>query len=217
MKTKIMSIVGALLLISMVSYAQVTTKTAMETLETAINKFKKSDGLIVDMSLKISIAPSLDMKLYTRGDKCAIEMDGGIVYYANGTSWEYDEEDNEVEIKTIGKNDMDDMAMIATMPKEFEIDFKEVDSKSFKTAKSTVKFKENGNNIEYKSEKDGATLTMNINKTTKNFSSFKVKKGIVVVTITYNSVRYSCSEAQVTFDASKHPGVKIIDKRKNKK
>lgn len=206
-----------LILVSGTCFAQFSSKQAMELLQESVSKFSATDNYVIDMALKVSIAPTIDMTVYWRKDRCAIKIDGGMSYYHDNTMWEYDEEDNEIVISDMGKDEMDKMAAIAILPASFKTEMKVIDAKSFKTDKATFTFEVDGNDVEYTTKKDGAKLIITINSKTRNISKLKLKKGLVSMNLTYKKIVYSCSEESATFNKAKYPTATIKDKRKKKK
>lgn len=193
-------------------HAELTTEQAMEIMSTSINKFVEAKGLSMKMGIKVPVVPTMDFQVFYKDSMMAVAMDGGKIFFENDRVYEYDKEDNEVEIRSLEKDDPKELIQIGILPTMFEVSsIQKIDKKSFHMGKGTVRFEEKGDRIVYTTKAEAGTLEIQIEKAKKDLRQLKVKKGIVSMTITYSNLKYSCSDADVKFDAANFPNVKIKD------
>lgn len=192
--------------------AELTTEQAMEIMSTSIGKFVDAKGLSMKLGIKIPIVPTMEFQVFCKDSLLAVAMDGGKIFFKEDRVWEYDQEDNEVEIRALEKDDPKDLILIGTMPKNFELSsIKAIDKKSFHMGKGTVRFEEKGDKVIYTTKAEAGSLEVQVDKKKKDLCQLKVKKGLVSMTVTYSNLKYTCSDAEVMFDAANYPGVKIKD------
>ena len=172
------------------------------------------DRLAMTMDLKIPIIGTISSRTYSLGDKFRIEgavKDKTVITWIDGdTEWTYNQEKNEIVIKkrdpektneaTEGK---DDMKMFEKITEGYDVTLEKETEEAWyflcKKAKTNKK------------KDDPKKMNLSVQKGT--FMPLSISAKMNGVTITMRDLAFDVTEADVTFDASRYPGVTIKDER----
>ena len=199
-------------LLSVAALAQ-TPEEIIAKMEEVMNANEK-DGLIMTMDIKMPIIGTMSTKTYSLGDKTRMELEAGgktaVSWLCNGTTWTYDSEKNEVEIKkdeakkdSSASSDNGDAEMLIGITEGYDVSIKkETDEAWYILCKKSKTNKE---------KDDPKTMNLVIRKS--NYYPISLSAKLSGVTMTLRDFDFGVSEEMVTFNEKDYPGVKIIDKR----
>lgn len=207
---KLLSFV-ALAVIAVSSFAQTPVQilSRMEEEMTA----HEPEGIVMTIDVKIPILGVMTSKTYSRGNKSYIRAS---MLGKNINSWIdsqctyiYDPDKNEVTIKDYSSEDdadADNAEMFAGISEGYDVTIKkETDVAWYLQCK---KRKES-------TDKD-APKEMEVVVSKKNYWPLSLTTKVNGTTMVLRGISFGVSEEKVTFDMSKHPGIKVIDNRSQK-
>ena len=196
----------AVLVAVMAAVAQ-TPKEIVDRMEATMNAHEK-EGVIMTVDLKLLIVGTTTSKSYMLGDKTRVEMKMmgvQIITWSDGEKdWTYISKDNTLTIeKSKGDaSEAGDTEMFSGITDGYDVTLKKetADAWYFLCKKS----KRN------KEKDDPKTIDLVISK--KNYYPLSLKASVSGMTMTMREISFGVTEADVTCDPSKFPGVKIIRK-----
>ena len=201
----------ALAIIAVSSFAQ-TPVQILSRMEEEMNAHEP-EGIVMTIDVKIPILGVMTSKTYSLGDKSYIKAN---MLGKNINTWVdsectyiYDPDSNEVTIKdfSIEDNaDADNAGMFEGITAGYDVTLKrETDVAWYLQCK---KLKSN-------QDKDSPKeLEVVVSK--KNYYPLSLTTKVKGTTMVLRGISFGVSEDKVTFDVSKHPGIKVIDKRSQK-
>lgn len=184
-----------------------TPKEIVDRMEATMNAHEK-EGVIMTVDLKLLIVGTTTSKSYMLGDKTRVEMKMmgvQIITWSDGEKdWTYISKDNTLTIeKSKGDaSEAGDTEMFSGITDGYDVTLKKetADAWYFLCKKS----KRN------KEKDDPKTIDLVISK--KNYYPLSLKASVSGMTMTMREISFGVTEADVTCDPSKFPGVKIIRK-----
>ena len=194
-------------LVSVVAAVAQTPKEIVDRMEATMNAHEK-EGIIMTVDLKLLIVGTTTSKSYMLGDKTRVEMKMmgvQIITWSDGEKdWTYISKDNTLTIeKSKGDaSEAGDTEMFSGITDGYDVTLKKetADAWYFLCKKS----KRN------KEKDDPKTIDLVISK--KNYYPLSLKASVSGMTMTMREISFGVTEADVTCDPSKFPGVKIIRK-----
>ena len=194
-------------LVSVVAAVAQTPKEIVDRMEATMNAHEK-EGVIMTVDLKLLIVGTTTSKSYMLGDKTRVEMKMmgvQIITWSDGEKdWTYISTDNTLTIeKSKGDaSEAGDTEMFSGITDGYDVTLKKetADAWYFLCKKS----KRN------KEKDDPKTIDLVISK--KNYYPLSLKASVSGMTMTMREISFGVTEADVTCDPSKFPGVKIIRK-----
>ena len=166
------------------------------------------EGIAMTVDIKIPILGTATSRSYVYGSKLRVEMKMmGVqtVTWSDGeTSWTYVSKDNSLTIRSAGhkKANTGDVELFMGITDGYDVSMK----KETAGAWHLLCKKSKGN----KDEDDPKTMDLVVSK--KNYYPLSLKASMSGMTMTMRDISFDVTEADVTFDPSKFPGVKIIRK-----
>lgn len=166
------------------------------------------EGIAMTVDIKIPILGTATSRSYVYGSKLRVEMKmmgTQVVTWSDGeTSWTYVSKDNSLTIKSAGhkKANTGDVELFMGITDGYDVSMK----KETADAWHLLCKKSKGN----KDEDDPKTMDLVVSK--KNYYPLSLKASMSGMTMTMRDISFDVTEADVTFDPSKFPGVKIIRK-----
>lgn len=166
------------------------------------------EGIAMTVDIKIPILGTATSRSYVYGSKLRVEMKMmGVqtVTWSDGeTSWTYVSKDNSLTIRSAGhkKANTGDVELFMGITDGYDVSMK----KETADAWHLLCKKSKGN----KDEDDPKTMDLVVSK--KNYYPLSLKASMSGMTMTMRDISFDVTEADVTFDPSKFPGVKIIRK-----
>lgn len=184
-----------------------TPKEIVDRMEATMNAHEK-EGIIMTVDLKLLIVGTTTSKSYMLGGKTRVEMKMmgvQIITWSDGEKdWTYISKDNTLTIeKSKGDaSEAGDTEMFSGITDGYDVTLKKetADAWYFLCKKS----KSN------KEKDDPKTIDLVISK--KNYYPLSLKASVSGMTMTMREISFGVTEADVTCDPSKFPGVKIIRK-----
>lgn len=184
-----------------------TPKEIVDRMEATMNAHEK-EGVIMTVDLKLLIVGTTTSKSYMLGNKTRVEMKMmgvQIITWSDGEKdWTYISKDNTLTIeKSKGDaSEAGDTEMFSGITDGYDVTLKKetADAWYFLCKKS----KSN------KEKDDPKTIDLVISK--KNYYPLSLKASVSGMTMTMREISFGVTEADVTCDPSKFPGVKIIRK-----
>ena len=184
-----------------------TPKEIVDRMEATMNAHEK-EGVIMTVDLKLLIVGTTTSKSYMLGGKTRVEMKMmgvQIITWSDGEKdWTYISKDNTLTIeKSKGDaSEAGDTEMFSGITDGYDVTLKKetADAWYFLCKKS----KSN------KEKDDPKTIDLVISK--KNYYPLSLKASVSGMTMTMREISFGVTEADVTCDPSKFPGVKIIRK-----
>jgi outer membrane lipoprotein-sorting protein len=184
-----------------------TPKEIVDRMEATMNAPEK-EGIIMTVDLKLLIVGTTTSKSYMLGGKTRVEMKMmgvQIITWSDGEKdWTYISKDNTLTIeKSKGDaSEAGDTEMFSGITDGYDVTLKKetADAWYFLCKKS----KRN------KEKDDPKTIDLVISK--KNYYPLSLKASVSGMTMTMREISFGVTEADVTCDPSKFPGVKIIRK-----
>ena len=184
-----------------------TPKEIVDRMEATMNAHEK-EGVIMTVDLKLLIVGTTTSKSYMLGGKTRVEMKMmgvQIITWSDGEKdWTYISKDNTLTIeKSKGDaSEAGDTEMFSGITDGYDVTLKKetADAWYFLCKKS----KRN------KEKDDPKTIDLVISK--KNYYPLSLKASVSGMTMTMREISFGVTEADVTCDPSKFPGVKIIRK-----
>ena len=194
-------------LVSVVAAVAQTPKEIVDRMEATMNAHEK-EGVIMTVDLKLLILGTTTSKSYMLGGKTRVEMKMmgvQIITWSDGEKdWTYISKDNTLTIeKSKGDaSEAGDTEMFSGITDGYDVTLKKetADAWYFLCKKS----KSN------KEKDDPKTIDLVISK--KNYYPLSLKASVSGMTMTMREISFGVTEADVTCDPSKFPGVKIIRK-----
>lgn len=216
LKMKKLFFTGAILLISVLSFAQRDPK-AKAILDQVSAKFKTYKSITANFSYQIRNAAGKVMASKTgtvqmEGDKYAINLGGTKIISDGVTVWNYDPSAKEVTVNSVSSSE-NTITPQKLFTDFYNKDFKYVLDKDDKVGKTPV------NKIVMQpldKNKPIARLYLAIDKITKNIISTTVveKSGNrYIYDLSNFKPNTSIASSNFTFDQSKYPGVEVVDLR----
>ena len=184
-----------------------TPKEIVDRMEATMNAHEK-EGIIMTVDLKLLIVGTTTSKSYMLGGKTRVEMKMMgvqiITWSDREKDWTYISKDNTLTIeKSKGDaSEAGDTEMFSGITDGYDVTLKKetADAWYFLCKKS----KSN------KEKDDPKTIDLVISK--KNYYPLSIKASVSGMTMTMREISFGVTEADVTCDPSKFPGVKIIRK-----
>ena len=174
------------------------------------DRFDK-EGFSMVMEIKMPIIGAVSTTVYTFGNKYKMILNvkdkGAITWTDRTTDWVYDESKNEVTIsatKASKESEADsNKKMLDSVTDGYDVQLKEETDTAwyFRCTKSKTNTKKD----------DPKAMDLVVSKST--YLPISLKSTLRGVTVTLRDFAIGVSEDDVTFDASKYPTAKIIDKR----
>ena len=167
-----------------------------------------SEGVAMTVDIKIPILGTATSRSYVYGSKLRVEMkmmSVQVVTWSDGeTSWTYVSKDNSLTIRSAGhkKANTGDVELFMGITDGYDVSMK----KETAGAWHLLCKKSKGN----KDEDDPKTMDLVVSK--KNYYPLSLKASMSGMTMTMREISFDVTEADVTFDIAKYPGVKIIRK-----
>lgn len=194
-------------LVAVVAAVAQTPKEIVDRMEATMNAHEK-EGVIMTVDLKLLIVGTTTSKSYMLGGKTRVEMKMmgvQIITWSDGEKdWTYISKDNTLTIeKSKGDaSEAGDTEMFSGITDGYDVTLKKetADAWYFLCKKS----KRN------KEKDDPKTIDLVISK--KNYYPLSLKASVSGMTMTMREISFGVTEADVTCDPSKFPGVKIIRK-----
>ena len=184
-----------------------TPKEIVDRMEATMNAHEK-EGVIMTVDIKIPILGTATSRSYVYGSKFRVEMKMmgvQVVTWSDGeTSWTYVSKDNSLTIQSAGhkKANTGDTELFMGITDGYDVSMK----KETAGAWHLLCKKSKGN----KDEDDPKTMDLVVSK--KNYYPLSLKASMSGMTMTMRDISFDVTEADVTFDIAKYPGVKIIRK-----
>lgn len=174
----------------------------------------ESEGVIMTVETKIPIIGTIRMKSYMLGDKLRMEttmMGADLIIWDDGiTEYTYNSKDNEITIdKGAGSSSEDsgDMDMFSGITDGYTVSIKKETADAW-----YILCKKNKDNV---NKEDPKNMDVVVAKGTYYPVSLSAK--IDGVTMIMKDISFGVTQEQMTFDLSKYPDAKIIDKRNEPK
>ena len=208
MKMKKITTILATLALALSAFAQ-TPEEIISRMEEEMDKHE-SEGVIMNVDIKIPILGTISSRTWTLGDKMRMEaksMGKTIINWDDGTtSWTYNADKNELEIensKPSSSSDEGDTEMFKGVTDGYDVSIKkETDDAWYIHCKKSKTNKE---------KDDPKNMDIVVAKGTYFPKSLSAKMS--GVTLTMRDVVFGVKEEDVTFDQSKYSGATIVDKR----
>ena len=185
-----------------------TPEEILSRMEEAVSQHE-SDGVVMTIDIKIPLLGTLSTTAWSLGDKMRGEMKMGgessIVWSDGVTQWSYTPKENTIEIendkpKASGEADSE---MFKGITEGYDVSIKkETDEAWYFQCKKSKSNKE---------KDDPKKMEVVVSKSTYFPISLSAK--LHGVTTTIRNIGFGVTEEQVTFDMSKYPGAKVVDKR----
>ena len=194
-------------LVSVVAAVAQTPKEIVDRMEAEMNSHA-GEGIAMTVDIKIPILGTATSRSYVYGSKLRVEMKTmgvQVVTWSDGeTSWTYVSKDNSLTIQSAGhkKANTGDTELFMGITDGYDVSMK----KETADAWHLLCKKSKGN----KDEDDPKTMDLVVSK--KNYYPLSLKASMSGMTMTMREISFGVTEADVTCDPSKFPGVKIIRK-----
>ena len=188
-----------------------TPQQIVSQMETELEKHE-SDGVVMDIDVKIPILGTMTTKTYTLGDKARIEgeaMGVKVITWTDGkTTWTYNSKKNEVEIDKTSEDasaSEGDMEMFSGITEGYDVTIdKETSTEWYLLCKKSKS----------KSNKDKDTpKKMNLVVAKKTYMPKSLSVKFSGMTMTMRNISFGVTEKQVTFNANDYPSVTIVNKQ----
>ena len=166
------------------------------------------EGIAMTVDIKIPILGTATSRSYVYGSKLRVEMKmmgAQVVTWSDGeTSWTYVSKDNSLIIRSAGhkKANTGNVELFMGITDGYDVSMK----KETAGAWHLLCKKSKGN----KDEDDPKTMDLVVSK--ENYYPLSLKASMSGMTMTMREISFGVTEADVTCDPSKFPGVKIIRK-----
>ena len=166
------------------------------------------EGIAMTVDIKIPILGTATSRSYVYGSKLRVEMKmmgAQVVTWSDGeTSWTYVSKDNSLIIRSAGhkKANTGNVELFMGITDGYDVSMK----KETAGAWHLLCKKSKGN----KDEDDPKTMDLVVSK--NNYYPLSLKASMSGMTMTMRDISFDVTEADVTFDIAKYPGVKIIRK-----
>ena len=186
-----------------------TPQQIVSQMETELGKHE-SEGVVMDIDVKIPILGTMTTKTYTLGDKARIEGEARgvkVITWTDGkTTWTYNSKKNEVEIDKSSEDasaSEGDMEMFSDITEGYDVTIdKETNAEWYLLCKKS------------KSNKDkDAPKKMNLVVAKKTYMPKSLSVKVSGMTMTMRNISFGVNEKQVTFNANDYPGVTIVNKQ----
>lgn len=204
---RIITLLAAMAL-ALAAFAQ-TPEEIVSKMEEAF-KAHEAEGLIMTMDIKIPIIGTISSDSRMLGDKIKVvgNMAGqSIITWTDGkTSWSYDSQKNEIEIKDEDlskKSDSDNKEMFTGVTDGYDVSIKKETDTEWQ-----LHCKKSKTNTD---KDDPKNMELVVAKGT--FYPVILKAKLKGVTLTMRNIGFGVKEKEVTFNAADYPGVTIVDKR----
>lgn len=194
-------------LVAVVAAVAQTPKEIVDRMEAEMNSHA-GEGIAMTVDIKIPILGTATSRSYVYGSKLRVEMkmmSVQVVTWSDGeTSWTYVSKDNSLTIQSAGhkKANTGDVELFMGITDGYDVLMK----KETADAWHLLCKKSKGN----KDEDDPKTMDLVVSK--KNYYPLSLKASMSGMTMTMREISFDVTEADVTFDIAKYPGVKIIRK-----
>ena len=193
--------------VAVVAAVAQTPKEIVDRMEAEMNSHA-GEGIAMTVDIKIPILGTATSRSYVYGSKLRVEMKMmgvQVVTWSDGeTSWTYVSKDNSLTIQSAGhkKANTGDVELFMGITDGYDVSMK----KETADAWHLLCKKSKGN----KDEDDPKTMDLVVSK--KNYYPLSLKASMSGMTMTMREISFDVTEADVTFDIAKYPGVKIIRK-----
>ncbi len=193
--------------VAVVAAVAQTPKEIVDRMEAEMNSHA-GEGIAMTVDIKIPILGTATSRSYVYGSKLRVEMkmmSVQVVTWSDGeTSWTYVSKDNSLTIQSAGhkKANTGDVELFMGITDGYDVSMK----KETADAWHLLCKKSKGN----KDEDDPKTMDLVVSK--KNYYPLSLKASMSGMTMTMREISFDVTEADVTFDIAKYPGVKIIRK-----
>jgi outer membrane lipoprotein-sorting protein len=179
-------------------------------MDEVMGQHDESEGLVMTMDMKIPIIGTFSTTAYTLGNKIRMEANTAgkklITWMDDTTSWTYDVDKKEIEIenRTSTTSEAEDNAkMLTGITEGYSVSIKKQTADAWYI--TCKKLKTN------KDKDDPNTMDLVVAKET--YLPISLSATVSLVNVTMRNFSFGVTEDQVTFDQSKYPGVRIVDKR----
>ena len=179
-------------------------------MDEVMSQHDEKEGLVMTMDMKLPILGTISTTAYTLGNKIRMEANSGgknlITWMDEETSWTYDAEKGEIEIESRdGKTSEaeDNAKMLTGITEGYSVSLKRQTADAWYI---------NCKKLKTNTEKDDPK-TMELVVAKETYQPISLSATVSLVTVTIKNFKFGVTESQVTFDQSKYPGVKIVDKR----
>lgn len=193
--------------VAVVAAVAQTPKEIVDRMEAEMNSHA-GEGIAMTVDIKIPILGTATSRSYVYGSKLRVEMkmmSVQVVTWSDGeTSWTYVSKDNSLTIQSAGhkKANTGDVELFMGITDGYDVLMK----KETADAWHLLCKKSKGN----KDEDDPKTMDLVVSK--KNYYPLSLKASMSGMTMTMREISFDVTEADVTFDIAKYPGVKIVRK-----
>lgn len=208
---------GAILLISILSFAQQRDPQAKAILDEVSNKFKSYSSLTANFSYQITNAAGKVMAakkgtVQMKGTKYAIDLGGNKIMSDGATVWNYDPSTKEVTVNTANASEN------SFTPQKIFTDFYNKDYMYALTKDDKVGGKAVNKIVLQPIDKSKPInlIYLSVDKATKNIiNAMVVEKGgnRYVYSLSNFKPNAALSDATFTFDKAKYPDVQVVDLR----
>ena len=187
-----------------------TAQEIVARMDEVMSQHDEKEGLVMTMDMKLPILGTISTTAYTLGNKIRMEANTGgknlITWMDEETSWTYDAEKGEIEIESRdGKSSEaeDNAKMLTGITEGYSVSLKRQTADAWYI---------NCKKLKTNTEKDDPK-TMELVVAKETYQPISLSATVSLVTVTIKNLRFGVTESQVTFDQSKYPGVRIVDKR----
>lgn len=198
--------------IAMASVAMAQTAEEIITrMETEMNKHDESEGLAMTIDIKVFILGTMSSRAFTLGDKSRVEasvMGKDLITWDDGvTTWIYDSEKNEIELKntaTKEKSDSDgDVKMFEGITDGYDVSIDKETSTEWHIRCKKAK----------KNPDKDAPKKMDLVIAKGTYWPVSLSASMKGIDMTMREISFGVTEKQVTFDPKAYPNAKIVDNR----
>ena len=170
-----------------------------------------SDNVAFSLDMKMPIIGTVNTRAYSCGEKSRMEISKGdeksIVWIDGDTQWELDVKKNEIEISrhepTASSTTDDNMEMFDGITDGYDVSIKKETPTQWQ-----IRCKKSSSN---KDKDDPKTMDLVVSKA--DYMPLSLSAKMSMVTVTIRDVSFNVTESMVTFDPTRYPTAKIIDKR----
>ena len=187
-----------------------TAQEIVARMDEVLSQHDEKEGLVMTMDMKLPILGTISTTAYTLGNKIRMEANSGgkkiITWMDDDTAWTYDSEKGEIEIESRnGKSSEaeDNAKMLTGITEGYSVSLKRQTADAWYI---------NCKKLKTNTEKDDPK-TMELVVAKETYQPISLSATVSLVTVTIKNLRFGVTESQVTFDQSKYPGVRIVDKR----
>ena len=208
-------VIATALFLSLAAFGQTAQEIVarMEAAMPTTEQFEK-EGLRMTMDMKIPILGTVSATAYSLGKKTYFVMNAdpgsktGVMTWDDGTStWTYNPKDKRIEITNSSPTKKDsqsgDVKMFSGITDGYDVSISKETPEAW-----YIRCKKSKDNTD---KDDPKNMDLVVSKA--NYMALSLSAKVSGITITMRDLNAGVTEDQVTFDASKYPGVTIVDKR----